>query len=1569
MARTRLGRDKANLLEREESKGARTEEIESIMPRSSSRLRKQHSGNAEGDSNSSTGDKATKKKETSKKSPKKKTPQTKKKDDDTVTATATAQLPVKKLRTKKDDVNTVVTATTTATATATTQLSVKKRRTIFLHRAATPITPSTRNSSPPPPAATVTAPAVPTRSSPRRPTATAAPTTNTSTARRGRTPTRRTAAATAAAAAAATSPRKKKKEPKAAASPSPPPRVRRVVEVSSPAVPSKERKETDENKEDTPTIAASTDTPTKARNEATKKKKRKHSLEPKKTKKETGGEPKKSASPNAAAATAASSVSPPKAKKRKTLRAEERQQKRQQQQQQQPPKGAKTATAGSAKTKNKKQGPGATTTAQNNIVVLSTVARRAKSITVMNRKNPATPDKKTKKMKTPLNTPPTVESSATKKKRITMENKKQEKRKRRSSTSSRGATTPTMVPAVLDRNQKLEEKKTNMKKQQTKQGSILSTAERRSKSVTVMQKKNTAERQTKITSPVKETTAVEVVVGEEDAGELVLPPPPNTPPSTVNTNSATQSKTPTTAEKKKKKKRKRAGTTTAAPTDLTTCTAITAVAVSPKQKREDKKQKKQDKKNKKAEKKKQKQEKHSSSAAAVAAAAPKGTFPPILDARVHRVRHLEYVPGSISAMASTTGRHDGTNECVAIARTDGSYEVKSILVVPSSFPDSTTQQEQRLLTMVETPPITGRKTTTSNRGYANQDLTDSNDSENEVEEEDDGHYPSYQCYDSATSLCWVSPAASTPPVCLGAGPNGNLWIVNFQKSNPIASIIPSGGGGIFDLTTCHCNSNGSNDSNGGNHDSLPLVAAACEDGSVRVWRVIINSSRDHEIQDPPLVVISSAGAPILSVAWTLVTAHTLAPAAGGGTTTTTRYGTVLFAAVADGTIRKYGVEIDKTTSVMDTYDAGNSATATSVLYSVPKVPVSIMRMTMESKGRKEPTKVWTLCLVEDTVDGNTTGHPNSIAPPTTTTLVSGNSLGQVQFWNADTGTLSQTIIQSSTSADVLKIVANAEGTKLFASGVDSKIVCLERKKLVAPVLTANTSSNHDDLTSLMTSHLAETSYRSWKMTISQRPHTHDVKAMVILSTAVPTSVTETLLTGGIDTKICSYSVVGFAQEQPQSWYPWPCTKSLVSATTSMSRKKKHRRRPKLLSMQRHDSIELYQLEPLKDYRKKTGFGIQSLTAEESHRATLAQHPMSMPVGTIRLGDEKKNDDDDDENDAMIISSSSSLTRMQASLLSPDGNYLAVSDAVSTYVFYLKYNGDDTHDENDSDSDQPGTGPIEPIKLSLPKILQNVSATAFHFVNDDLYVGDSNNRKVHIVRLKRELEAVGDVDETDNGDPMDVDDDKLSPSSASIAMSIRSVSLPEPRQDTNRNSESIALLAIQSISVSEDGKFLVTMNRSRNNAIHIFLNIKDKNKRKRRMPQFEHYWSLPSLGNGSDSSRPAAITMMNGNKLAVATYRSHVYLFDIDSKKLNTWSEQLGYPVTDNKWTEDSLCGRGYPLRLIPLKEQTDDSRLIMVRPVIYLFFLLEQTRDIVIPHECYDHFWVLSIVAKFILAS
>jgi len=155
----------------------------------------------------------------------------------------------------------------------------------------------------------------------------------------------------------------------------------------------------------------------------------------------------------------------------------------------------------------------------------------------------------------------------------------------------------------------------------------------------------------------------------------------------------------------------------------------------------------------------------------------------------------------------------------------------------------------------------------------------------------------------------------------------------------------------------------------------------------------------------------------------------------------------------------------------------------------------------------------------------------------------------------------------------------------------------------------------------------------------------------------------------------------------------------------------------------------------------------------------------------------------------------------------------------------------------------------------------------------------------------------------------------------------SVSLPEPQQQSynfNNNNESEIELPIQSIHASDDGKFMVTMSHTRENAIHIFY-------RKDHKAHYEHYWTLPSLGGSSngndDSSRPAAIAIVDGNKLAVATYRSHIYLFNIESKSLNEWSEQHGFPIKDNKWTDDLLCDKGYPLRLIPIKDQKD--RLIM----------------------------------------
>jgi len=808
---------------------------------------------------------------------------------------------------------------------------------------------------------------------------------------------------------------------------------------------------------------------------------------------------------------------------------------------------------------------------------------------------------------------------------------------------------------------------------------------------------------------------------------------------------------------------------------------------------------------------------------------PKKEHPITLDARVHRLRHMGYIPGSVSALTPTS-TDDGE---VVVARTDGSYELKSITSSSSTgnhYSDNLSAPKHRLITIAETVPITGRKA-----------ISDNLDDDSNMEDDSNNGLP--EAYpNAASSLCWTYP--SSIPICIASGPNGNIWIVDFKHSRPI-DVVSSGGGGIFDLSTCKFHGDTAS-----SVKSLPFVAGACEDGSVRIWRIASGSSGQGKIQDPPLVTLPSAGAPVLSLAWKNVTILKQ------GRTKT--FKTVVFAAIADGTIRKYGLDIEEHSSSIDEFNGKNNegkvTDSHNKHYTIPNPPKSILRMTIESKGRKDSTKVWTLLLLQDN------------------TLVVGTSLGQVQFWNGETGTLTQTVIQSNSQADVLKIVVNLDETKLFCSGVDSRVVCLERKK---PPIAPSPPASQSELTALVTSHL--TTYRPWKMTISQRPHTHDVKAMAIVTSSSNTlsSSIETLLTGGLDTKICSYSVSTFAHTQPQTWYPWPSATSLFSSTTCAP--KGH---PKLVSMQRHDRIELYQLETLTIKNKAN--------RSKYLKQVVAQHPTSIPVGTIQLGGP---DDVDDDNER-INSFSSPL---QASSLSPNGKFLAVSNSSSTYVFHLKYVVDKTNDE--------GSMRLQPAKLELPEGLQKISATTFLFTNDELYIGDSSgHQKVHVLRLP------SDKNDQDDDNRMDVDGEE----GGDTKLSMQTVSLPESQQS---NVVEDIKLPIQSIHA--DGEFMVTSSHARDNAIHIFRRGNSK-------ASYEHFWTLPNLGGGADA-RPAAVALLDGKRVAVATYRSHLYLLDIETRSLNEWSEQYGFPIREKKWTKDSLCGRGYPLRLIPQQ----NGRLVM----------------------------------------
>ena len=69
---------------------------------------------------------------------------------------------------------------------------------------------------------------------------------------------------------------------------------------------------------------------------------------------------------------------------------------------------------------------------------------------------------------------------------------------------------------------------------------------------------------------------------------------------------------------------------------------------------------------------------------------PAEKLPPTMDLQVHRLRHLEYIPSAVLAMA--VGTSDDNDGYLAVAREDGSYE----LSVVSSYEDYNNKANPRI---------------------------------------------------------------------------------------------------------------------------------------------------------------------------------------------------------------------------------------------------------------------------------------------------------------------------------------------------------------------------------------------------------------------------------------------------------------------------------------------------------------------------------------------------------------------------------------------------------------------------------------------------------------------------------------------------------------------------------------------------------------------------------------------------------------------------------------------------------------------------------------------------------
>ncbi len=394
----------------------------------------------------------------------------------------------------------------------------------------------------------------------------------------------------------------------------------------------------------------------------------------------------------------------------------------------------------------------------------------------------------------------------------------------------------------------------------------------------------------------------------------------------------------------------------------------------------------------------------------------------------------------------------------------------------------------------------------------------------------------------------------------GCSRDGTIFELDFATKRQI-NVIGSGGGGVFCLASMRSH-----------------FAAGCEDGTIKIYSVLGSNGGEYSSGIPTLAAtLPSAGNAILSLAWL---------PGQNGQNDEGMGGSVIFAGVADGTIRRFDCVTSFVTGPISTGSVIASSSGSAAINYRWK---STLRMTVENRGLRESTKVWALKALSDG------------------TVISGDSLGHVQIWDGMSGTMTQTFDHNESGADVLCLAVSGDENKIFASGIDSSVRCIQRQ----------------------CSSATEEGERKWISSNSHRKHSHDVKALAIChkETSHNSNPLELLVSGSVDARICSYVVKDFKSIRPKIWYNWPTLSPI-----SLSRKKR------LLAVTRDNRIDLYFLNgPAVENSAQNMFAESRDESKSLVKTITIQSPFNL----------------------------------SCSVISDDGKFLAASDAVTLYVFSLE----------------------------------------------------------------------------------------------------------------------------------------------------------------------------------------------------------------------------------------------------------------------------------------------------------
>ncbi|KAI8330637.1 WD40-repeat-containing domain protein [Chlamydoabsidia padenii] len=159
------------------------------------------------------------------------------------------------------------------------------------------------------------------------------------------------------------------------------------------------------------------------------------------------------------------------------------------------------------------------------------------------------------------------------------------------------------------------------------------------------------------------------------------------------------------------------------------------------------------------------------------------------------------------------------------------------------------------------------------------------------------------------------------------------------------------------------------------------------------------------------------------------------------------------------------------------------------------------RMTVNKKNQ-EPTMVWAVAA--------TLNH----------TIISGDSLGNLMFWDSELGTMKQSI--KAHGADILSVVISKDGQMLFSAGVDRKLVVCRRVQ--------NKNNNNKG---------------TWATLGSRRYHWHDIRALALDERPEVNAI----VSGGVDVEMVSSPALEYPRLQQNRITPF-ARKHLISVSKS-----------------------------------------------------------------------------------------------------------------------------------------------------------------------------------------------------------------------------------------------------------------------------------------------------------------------------------------------------------------------------------------------------------------------------------